>query len=445
MKLHVRTTRRGKTKNNRTEEQRNHLESLKERLKVKEYEDWYHVTTTELKRQPGGRTLLNHYNGSLHTALQTIYPEYAWKAEKMVKRPHRYWHHKANQRSFLEEFAGKRCIEGKEGWYALSNKDVIEGGGRGILRHYGNSLSRMLRGVYEEEEWEERRFKTVPKNYWKREENQRRFMDEVARKLGIEDEKGWYAVKLREIEEMGGGSMLDRRRNNLFETLRGVYPERKWRMENSRAKRKLQCEERVKCALLKLQREFGIERKRDWYQLSKTQMAQLKGFGMISTCLEGSLRRVHSEQKWNHAAFEVKNKQATQRRLTVMIRRRMGSKHVIANYMFPDSFFETSCFQVEVDIFIPELNTAVEYQGEQHYEEIPSLTSTAIACRDLEKMRNCESKHILVIIVPFWCQPHFLTLNNQLRSSNDDYDYQHHHDDILMFHFWTNLRSFLRG
>ena len=57
---------------------------------------------------------------------------------------------------------------------------------------------------------------------------------------------------------------------------------------------------------------------------------------------------------------------------------------------------------MELDIFAPQLNLALEYQGEQHYKTIYSLGDlTQVSLRDEEKREACLRAGITLIEVPY--------------------------------------------
>ena len=57
-----------------------------------------------------------------------------------------------------------------------------------------------------------------------------------------------------------------------------------------------------------------------------------------------------------------------------------------------------------MDIFIPALQLAVEYQGEHHYNDIPSVSSFAeiYKTRDLFKENLSKEHQIQLIYIPYW-------------------------------------------
>jgi hypothetical protein len=68
--------------------QRNALEKLgREKLGVKELDDWYHVSARYLRRELG---FLGKYN-TLYDALKTLYPQHSWDPLRFTSLPRGYW------------------------------------------------------------------------------------------------------------------------------------------------------------------------------------------------------------------------------------------------------------------------------------------------------------------------------------------------------------------
>jgi hypothetical protein len=58
---------------------------------------------------------------------------------------------------------------------------------------------------------------------------------------------------------------------------------------------------------------------------------------------------------------------------------------------------------MELDIFVPSLAIAVEYQGQQHYHNHEVIGSAEnYTKRDEEKKIRCEEMGITLIQVPYW-------------------------------------------
>jgi len=76
---------------------------------------------------------------------------------------------------------------------------------------------------------------------------------------------------------------------------------------------------------------------------------------------------------------------------------------VLSNYKHPKLVYADSGREMELDIFIPALNLAFEYQGEQHYfHHYLYGPPDEQQRRDKEKKEACEKAGIKLIPVPFW-------------------------------------------
>jgi hypothetical protein len=57
---------------------------------------------------------------------------------------------------------------------------------------------------------------------------------------------------------------------------------------------------------------------------------------------------------------------------------------------------------MELDLFLPHLSLAFEYQGEQHYKPNSILGNQDFSVRDEEKKRMSKDIGITLIEVPYW-------------------------------------------
>ena len=113
-----------------------------------------------------------------------------------------------NQRKFMDWASKKLKIKEMNDWYAISYrvinfqlekpvtliKDFIKHGGGSMLMKYAGSPIKLLATVFPEYEWVPGKFKNVPRNYWNDIENQRKFMEHIAKELKIKEMSDWYNV-----------------------------------------------------------------------------------------------------------------------------------------------------------------------------------------------------------------------------------------------------------
>jgi hypothetical protein len=70
---------------------------------------------------------------------------------------------------------------------------------------------------------------------------------------------------------------------------------------------------------------------------------------------------------------------------------------VLEEYRHPDFVVSSSGHPLELDFFYPEYNLAFEYQGQQHYRDIPKFNRYSDSLeqrklRDLRKITVCREK-----------------------------------------------------
>ena len=80
---------------------------------------------------------------------------------------------------------------------------------------------------------------------------------------------------------------------------------------------------------------------------------------------------------------------------------REGSLPIFENYKHPDLLHSTSKRKAELDIYIPSLQIAFEYQGMQHEKQIHRGDLRRQIERDKEKKELCKQYGITLICVPY--------------------------------------------
>jgi len=267
---------------------------------------WYKVSNKTLIEN-GGKALLYHHNSSLFQILKSVYPDFPWDPLKFPQAPRNHWTSIENQKLFMDELAKKLGInlEGKEvelakemeKWYKVSSRQLISNGGKAIFAHHKNSLFEILRSVYPIYQWDPLKFSKAPQNYWSSLSNQRAFMDELGKKLGVKmvpvpgesgrlelDISPWYKVTKQYVRNQGGGGILDVYKGSVPSLLTAVYPEIKfdmWRF--NRSARKLKKSDNVKDLgdmLSYIASELNISEPEQWKRISAD---QLKAIGISRT------------------------------------------------------------------------------------------------------------------------------------------------------------------
>lgn len=84
--------------------------------------------------------------------------------------------------------------------------------------------------------------------------------------------------------------------------------------------------------------------------------------------------------------------------------RHLFRESILLNYKHPQMHHSVSHRSMELDIYIPSMKLAFEYQGGQHYLQT-TMTSSALATqqkKDEEKRQMCKQLGITLIEIPYW-------------------------------------------
>ena len=142
--------------------QKQFLESIFRELEMKTLDDWYKVSTKEV-RDRGGYRLMDLYSGSLMKALQLIYPQHKWDISKFSKVSNGFWNNINNQRELFDSIGSELGIKKLDDWYSIKS-DLIDDSPKlsSIITHtYSSSLMKALQAIYPEHLWENSKFSHV--------------------------------------------------------------------------------------------------------------------------------------------------------------------------------------------------------------------------------------------------------------------------------------------
>jgi len=113
---------------------------------------------------------------------------------------------------------------------------------------------------------------------------------------------------------------------------------------------------------------------------------------------------VFPEENWNSKLFFRRNKKSRQRVLLFQLKKIFPAEDICEDFLHKQ-ILRISGFPLELDVFLPKLNFAIEFNGEQHYNELASAGFSPLEnqlARDQEKVRLCIENGIQLLIIPFW-------------------------------------------
>jgi hypothetical protein len=120
-----------------------------------------------------------------------------------------------------------------------------------------------------------------------------------------------------------------------------------------------------------------------------------------------ALKKAYSHYTWDMSRFLLRNKLAAQRWLCVLLRILLSENIAFEENCRDDPSlkWEGTKLPSQFDIFVKELRLALEYQGEQHYKDLPGSGFMSVSerqKRDADKMASSIKHGITLVYIPYW-------------------------------------------
>lgn len=206
------------------------LKKIEKDLHITQLEDWNSISKNQFIKH-GGRSLLRKHGGSIKLALSALYNSNIKLKDKVQIRKlqkknkalsslqlrYGYWGNQENQKNFLNSVAKKFNINHPSHWGNITKKHIHLEKGYGLLLRHGGSLLRALQSVFpgrkivvltgKDIKWAKEWFQNLPKysvTFWKNKENQREFMNKIAKSYNIRTPNDWQRVTVSLIKMKGG-------------------------------------------------------------------------------------------------------------------------------------------------------------------------------------------------------------------------------------------------
>eukprot|EP01118_Nematostelium_gracile_P002202 TRINITY_DN12432_c0_g1_i1.p1 TRINITY_DN12432_c0_g1~~TRINITY_DN12432_c0_g1_i1.p1 ORF type:complete len:374 (-),score=47.94 TRINITY_DN12432_c0_g1_i1:428-1549(-) len=211
--------------------QREFIHYLAQQLKIKEMEDWYGLSHTQID-QHGGAGLLERFDNSSSLMITTMFPKHEWDLENFVYKPTGKWDDVQFQRSFLDYLGKQLEIKEMDQWYKVNKTQICEKGGRGLLRRCNWSPSKMITSVLTEHEWNLHKFSSRPRRMLHDIKSQRDFLDQKAKELKIMKMEDWYNITRAQFCEKGVGGLLSSYHNSRSKMITCIFTDHDWDIES---------------------------------------------------------------------------------------------------------------------------------------------------------------------------------------------------------------------
>ena len=368
-------------------------------------------------------------------------------------RPKGFWKSETNRKEFLDIFTKKYQIEKYEDWKKISYHKIRRNGGGGLLKHYKWSWDKALQWYYKTdiELYSQKTILKKKRSYWDSIHHQQSYLINLYLKLQFKSLEEFRYLKHRVFQRNEGSGLLAHYKLNILQLISTAFPNYPWDINSFRD---------LKLYLCYLQKFLNIQQKEDWYRISfsliqifhkvlfdqtskgssfspflsfdlsqdtKQQLERIKLKAARKT-LSRALKKVHSDQKWDIFELNNRTKKSMQYWVKTILSRYFSSHKILEDYLHP--LFGAT---LELDIFLPALNIAFEYQGEQHYEDVSHYGSNeSNKMRDHEKQRLCANADIRLVLIPYWWTSSllpsssflnpFTLIENLLSTNKNDFD-----------------------
>ena len=383
------------------ENQRKLIDKLFIKLNLKSVGDWLHISRESINQSGGNRLLYFIYKGDIQKMLKLIYPNYPWEFEWFKIIPIRYFKLIENQQKFMDDLFIKFNLNSLDDWLNISRLKIVQNGGSCLIRNiYNNDLEKLLISIYPNYDWKFEKIKIFHRDYFYNDiENQKKIFEKIFFKFKLTKFEDWYKISKKKILLNGGRGVLKKYNFNKQLTLCTLYPNYPWCFSIHLLRDKFK----------ELIEKFYITQKKIWYRLP----LELNGkFNLPRT-----LKLFYPHENWKKSNFQIRKKKTIQRLLFSFIQKIYPSLLIFEDYFHPKLIQAKNNY--ELDIFIPSLQLALEYQGEQHYDDIPGAFAgiDLFQSRDEAKEKLAKELNIKIIYIPYWWDQSLSSLQSSLQSS----------------------------
>ena len=371
--------------------QRALFDYLFKKFQLKTMENFLTLKKSKLKINDA-KFLLDIYSNNFSVLLTSIYPNYPWNFSYPIKNRFSF-RTISHQRKFMKSLFKKLKLKSIDDWLGVPPYQFNNNGGRFLLSsYYNNNFQQLLLSIYPFHPW-----KFSNSNYSITVIKHRKYMDKLYDKLQLNSLNDWPNIKKSHVNSPFWLDILSYYNYDMKKLLLAVYPHHPWNFENMKYKPYQQYTKSIEFftkQLKYLQKEFSIREKKDWYRL-QCRTSEID--------LYHSLKTIYPNERWKKKEFLMRGKKAQQRLLFIQVQKIYPKFYIIENYR-PFFLMGENERALEYDIFVPPINIAFEYQGEQHYDDMPGAFGQfeLFSHRDLSKVDHSFRENIKLIRVPYW-------------------------------------------
>ena len=378
------------------ENQREFMDKLFIKFKLKTLDDWIYFKRKILKLN-GAEKLIENYSNNYLLILKTVYPNYPFIVHKKID-----FKLIDNQRKIIDKLFIKYNLNSLDEWLTIKRNNI----GHILTIYYGRNLPNLLRSIYPYYPWDFSSLKIKSSEYFKSIENQRDFMNELFIKFKLISIGDWIDIPQVKIARNKGANLIQIYKKDMKSLLQSIYPNYPWNFLSCKLLNYNFLVSKLKC----WREKYNISQKRDWYRLPADPTQKYELYEL--------LKLFYPSEKWKKSNFILRTKKTTQRLLFAFTQKIYPSLLIFENYFHPKLISKVDA-NMELDLFIPALQLAMEYQGIQHYDDMPAAFTgiEVLKNRDEIKERLANDLSIKIIYIPYWWDHSLSSLQSSLQSS----------------------------
>jgi len=219
----------------------------------------------------------------------------------------------------------------------------------------------------------------------------------------------WYKLSNKELIQNGAQGLLRRYGGSISLMVATVFPEKEWQLWRfeTLSRKLFASDELLLQAVRAVETSLNIKSPNDWYKISLDQLRDhdaerifTRRGGLVET-----LKRVYPKVYWNEALLLGKGyKRSSQHLLGVILREIFPNLEIISEYSHPTLTYENTKQPMRFDFYLPQLNLAFEYQGEQHYDSDVTIFGNSEKRQSMDRLKSSELERggMTLVSVPFW-------------------------------------------
>eukprot|EP01118_Nematostelium_gracile_P005548 TRINITY_DN1762_c0_g1_i1.p1 TRINITY_DN1762_c0_g1~~TRINITY_DN1762_c0_g1_i1.p1 ORF type:complete len:516 (-),score=96.38 TRINITY_DN1762_c0_g1_i1:23-1516(-) len=296
-----------------TKAQREFMDHLAREENIKDMNDWYNITSTQIIGKGGGVLLYRHYQGSPSKMITSILTEHNWNLQMFRRKPKQNWDDTQLLQKLIDHLSKELQITRMEDWYQVSSIQIRKKGGGALLQRYQSSPAKMLTSLFPSHKWDLQRFTRKLTGTWDDLREQKQFLVHFAKKSKLTKMEDWYCVKKEQIIEKGGGELLKKYHGSVAQLVTSVLTEHQWTMSGFNLdSRTIQDTKQFQIQLMqRIAQELRITKMEDWYTVNVAQIRE-KGGGELLRSYQDSpskmIMAVFAQHEWDLFRFVQKPK-----------------------------------------------------------------------------------------------------------------------------------------